>query len=247
MILYFSGTGNSKHIAGLISMEIKDTVFSINDGIKYNHFPSPEKSEVLIFCLPTYAWRIPRIVSRWIMECPAFFGQKAYFLMTCGGGIGNAEKYLKKLCSAKDLNFMGCAEIVMPENYIAMYDCPDEKESERIVETADKLVMKIIPKIQNGQMLEKTSVTGGDKIKSSIINDVFYPFCVGSKKYFTTDACIGCGECEKRCPTNNILIKDCRPVWGNDCTHCMACICYCPTEAIEYGKISMGKRRYQCP
>ena len=28
------------------------------------------------------------------------------------------------------------------------------------------------------------------------------------------------------------------------CTHCMACICYCPTSAIEYGKKSLGKPRY---
>ena len=27
-------------------------------------------------------------------------------------------------------------------------------------------------------------------------------------------------------------------------THCMACICYCPKEAIEYGKKSKGKPRY---
>ena len=34
-----------------------------------------------------------------------------------------------------------------------------------------------------------------------------------------------------------------KPVWGQDCTHCMACICYCPAEAIEYGKMSLGKPR----
>ena len=28
---------------------------------------------------------------------------------------------------------------------------------------------------------------------------------------------------------------------------CMACICGCPAEAIEYGKKSRGKPRYQCP
>ena len=26
--------------------------------------------------------------------------------------------------------------------------------------------------------------------------------------------------------------------------HCMACICYCPKEAMEYGKKSKGKLRY---
>ena len=35
-----------------------------------------------------------------------------------------------------------------------------------------------------------------------------------------------------------------KPVWGQDCTHCMACICCCPAEAIEYGKMCLGKPRY---
>ena len=39
-------------------------------------------------------------------------------------------------------------------------------------------------------------------------------------------------------------IKDNKPIWGKDCTHCMACICYCPVEAIEYGKKSVNKFRY---
>ena len=57
-------------------------------------------------------------------------------------------------------------------------------------------------------------------------------------------ACIGCGKCEKLCPLNNITLQNARPVWGSNCTQCMACICYCPTRAIEYGKKSAGKPRY---
>ena len=44
--------------------------------------------------------------------------------------------------------------------------------------------------------------------------------------------------------TDNIHLENGRPVWGKNCTHCMACICDCPKEAIEYGKKSKGKPRY---
>ena len=56
--------------------------------------------------------------------------------------------------------------------------------------------------------------------------------------------CIGCGKCVELCPLNNIHLENGKPLWGKNCTHCMACICYCPKEAIEYGKKSRGKPRY---
>ena len=39
-------------------------------------------------------------------------------------------------------------------------------------------------------------------------------------------------------------MKNKKPVWEKHCTHCMACICYCPAGAIEYGRKSVGKSRY---
>ena len=59
--------------------------------------------------------------------------------------------------------------------------------------------------------------------------------------------CRSCGKCAEQCVTNNIVLQQGRPVWGRNCTHCMACICGCPAAAIEYGRKSIGKPRYQCP
>ena len=76
---------------------------------------------------------------------------------------------------------------------------------------------------------------------------MFYRFAVNTGPFYTTDACVGCGKCAKLCPLNNITLADGKPQWGKNCTQCMACICKCPTEAIEYGTRSKGKPRYQCP
>ena len=86
-----------------------------------------------------------------------------------------------------------------------------------------------------------------DKLKSGPINEGFYKFYVKADAFFATDVCIGCGACVEACPLNNIRLNNGKPIWDKHCTHCMACICGCPTEAIEYGKRSRGKPRYQCP
>lgn len=83
-----------------------------------------------------------------------------------------------------------------------------------------------------------------DKIMSSAVNTIFYPMFVKADKFMATDACISCGKCVQVCPLNNVQLKNGKPAWGSNCTHCMACICYCPAEAIEYGKKSEGKPRY---
>ena len=79
---------------------------------------------------------------------------------------------------------------------------------------------------------------------SGPVNPIFYKFFVKANAFTASNACIGCGQCAKRCPMNNVAIKDGEPVWGKNCTHCMACICYCPVSAIEYGKKSVGQPRY---
>lgn len=70
---------------------------------------------------------------------------------------------------------------------------------------------------------------------------------MGTKKFAVSDECVSCGKCASVCPLNNIVLTDGKPVWGADCTHCMACINSCAKKAIEYGKASVGKPRYHCP
>ncbi|WP_408610337.1 EFR1 family ferrodoxin [Lacrimispora sphenoides] len=57
---------------------------------------------------------------------------------------------------------------------------------------------------------------------------------------------LSCGKCAELCPLNNIILTDGKPVWGNHCTHCMACLHRCPTEAIEYKKKTQGKAECIC-
>ena len=132
----------------------------------------------------------------------------------------------------------------MPENYIAMFSAPQADKARQIVAKAEPNIDCVIASIQSNQPFAPTRNKLYDRFMSGPVNPIFYKFCVKADSFTVSDTCIGCGQCAKRCPMNNVTLKDSKPVWGKNCTHCMACICYCPVSAIEYGNKSVGQPRY---
>ena len=129
MILCFSGTGNSKYVAQRIADALDDALVNLNDRIKASDTSSVETGERVIIVTPTYAWRIPRVVRDWLRKTELRDAKQAWFVMTCGSEIGNADKYNRELCAEKAISCMGTAQIVMPENYIAMFSAPQADEA----------------------------------------------------------------------------------------------------------------------
>ena len=244
MILYFSGTGNSKYVAKRIADVLGDEIVNLNDRIKASDTSSIETGERVIIVTPTYAWRIPRVVRDWLRKTELCGTKQAWFVMTCGSEIGNADKYNRELCAEKAISCMGTAQIIMPENYIAMFSAPPADEARQIVAKAEPSIDRAIAAIQADQLFAPTRNNLYDRFMSGSVNPIFYKCFVKADAFTVSDACIGCGQCAKRCPMNNVTIKNGKPVWGKNCTHCMACICYCPVRAIEYGKKSVGQPRY---
>lgn len=247
MIIYFSGTGNSKYVADMLSEQLNDQSIDAGKMIKNGIKGEFESKHPWIFVAPTYSWQLPHVFEEFIKQSTFKGAKTAYFIMTCGGDIGNAQAQIINICNETNLEYKGVAEVVMPDNYIAMYPVSSEEESENIIKKAIPTIQKCANVIKEEGVLKHKKIVIADKIKSSVVNPLFYKFMAKSKKFnVTTDKCISCGKCSNKCPLNNIKLIDGLPKWGNHCTHCMACISYCPTEAIEYGKISVGKRRYKC-
>ena len=90
MILYFSGTGNSRACAKWLSNTLGDDcrdVFSfIRDGIA-GEFVSQTP---WVFVVPTYSWRLPRVFVDFLRTSRLSGARDAYFVMTCGQDIGAA-------------------------------------------------------------------------------------------------------------------------------------------------------------
>jgi len=247
MIVYFSGTGNSRYAAALLADRLGDELLDAGGLIKEKKKAELTSEKPWVFVAPTYAWQLPRVFSDFIRG-GLFEGSKdAYFVMTCGEDIGHPEKELYELCRVKGLDFQGVLEVVMPENYITMFSAPGQEEAAKIVAAARPVLEEGARLIGQGKGFVDRHPGLLDTLKSTVVNGAFYPLFVKAKAFYATKDCNGCGLCEKLCPLNNIELQNKEPVWGKSCTQCMACICGCPKEAIEYGRISKGKVRYQCP
>ena len=244
MVLYFTGTGNSRHIAERIAHALNDTLISLNDRIKSGDITPLAVNGRLVLVMPTYAWRIPRIVRDHLLRTELRGARETWFVMDCGSEIGNAAKYNRALCREKGLVYMGTAQIVMPENYIAMFNAPQVEEARQIVARAEPDIDGAIAAVRENRAFPPPRRKFYDRFMSGPVNPIFYSCFVKANAFTVGNACTGCGQCVRRCPTNNITLQNGKPVWGQNCTHCMACICYCPAEAIEYGKKSLGKPRY---
>ena len=246
MIMCFSGTGNSRYVAKCIAEITGDRILDLNCLIKQGGRITETQDDSLVIVSPTYAWRLPRIVEQSVRNAELHPRCRAWFVMTCGDEIGNAGRYNAQLCANRGLTYMGTAGIVMPENYLAMFEVPDAGTARQIIHEAVPEIRRAAGKIVRGEAFSASHVSLLDWFKSQLVNPVFYALLVRARAFRTDARCVGCGKCTEVCPMNNIRLQAGRPVWGADCTHCMACICRCPQEAIEYGNRSKGKSRYLC-
>ena len=133
MIVYFSGTGNSRFAAEFLAKQLGDELMDAGQRMKTGERDSFHSDHPWIFVAPIYAWRMANVMAEYIRRTELTGSRDAYFVLTCGSEIGNAGKYAAQLCEELELNYKGTLEVVMPENYIAMFNAPGEEESCAIV------------------------------------------------------------------------------------------------------------------
>ena len=242
MVLYFSGTGNSRYVAKKIAEVSGDDLVSIGQKLKSGDFGEIRSEKPLVFVGPVYAGRLPRVMEDYIRKVKFTGTQRAYFVVTCAQTPWVTVQYVEKLCAEKGFSMLGFNAVVMPQGYIAGGGTQPKEVNDKTLKEAEPKIISIAETIRDRQMLPKEQP--GKAMMSKVLNPIMYSMMIRAKSFRVTDKCSGCGKCAQRCPLNNIKLTNGKPVWGDQCTHCMACIAGCPNEAIEYGKKAVGKPRY---
>ena len=197
MIVYFTGTGNSRYCARLLADKLGDHCTDAFHFIRDSVATELSSTKPWVFVCPTYGWQLPRVFVDFI-RAGRFSGSKdAYFVMTCGAEIGNAATKNRALCGEKGLRYRGTLQVVMPENYIAMFNAPEREEALGIVAAARPVLEQGAGYIRRGVDFPDRKAGAVDKLKSGPVNRLFYRFFVKAKPFTVSSACISCGKCSQ--------------------------------------------------
>lgn len=249
MIFYFTATGNSKYAGEKLQEALGGEIYDIAAEMQTGSLTYDVPAEETVFIVfPVYYYDVPKIVREFI-EKATFKGENIGLcgVGTCGSTSGKCDLTMKKIAKAAGFDFKAFYQVVMPENYIAMYKAPLPEEEIMILRRSDREISDIIDDIKfNFRMGRKSGIAGRT---GSWLAQLVYRNGRPTKKFFADENCISCGICQKLCVFDVIRIgSDGKPEWTKDrCTHCMACISRCPKQAIQYGKGTKKKVRFVNP
>lgn len=249
IIYYFTGTGNSLAAAKKIAeaLDYSDLV-SISSLNETSGDIVPEAERVGIIC-PVYFAGLPAMVASFAARLNLSRVSYVFSVLTYGGGgeistLAQLDDILKKK-SGRGLS--AGYSVLMPGNYILMYEPPTGEKQEKILTSADVKLQNIIDEI--GQCTEKPL---SRSLIWSVLHTLMYSWFIShvhnkDRKFSVSDECTSCGICVSVCPADNIELVDKKPVWKHHCELCCGCIHICPVQAIQSGKKTEGRARYRNP
>lgn len=251
MIIYFSGTGNSKFVADALAHELGDMTVDAAQMIKDRRKGRFTSQKPYIFVFPIYVSTIPKLFASFLKKSEFHGNKHFYFVATCAGTLaGSAPNDAKRIADMKGKEYMGCATVQMPQNYILMFKMTTMEHKNLCYSNALESVRELASLVKKESAFEMTFASKLEYTATKKVEQLYYHGFTKTKDFYATGDCIGCGLCAKVCPLNNITMAENKPVWKKDCIHCMACINKCPKHAIEAGKNgkkTARKERHSCP
>ena len=245
-LFFYTGTGNSLWTARTLAAKLGDAEIHPISAIFGN--PVLGRTGAIGLVFPVHIWGVPgRVID--FLNSFANAPSRYYFAVAVHAGqVAATLLQLKRLMKARGMLLSCGFEIAMPSNYIPWGGPgPQEKRARRFEEAGKKIerIAGLISRreegpVEKGPLWQNVLFTGLNRLSFSRVPGLDKGFWVDGK-------CNACGICGTICPCGNIDLLEGKPVWRHHCEQCLACIQWCPAEAIQYGRRTSGYERYRHP
>ncbi|MEW9124458.1 MAG: EFR1 family ferrodoxin [Thermotaleaceae bacterium] len=246
-IYYFSGTGNSLKVAKDISEKLGETtLISIPKAIKSGPDTSVDNIGIVF---PVYCWGMPLMVTEFVKKLRKEHAKYFFAIATCGGSAAGTLLQTQKKLARQNIKLSSGFVVQMPTNYIVWGGAISEERQKKMFENWVNRTGHIANTIkkQEEHGIESGSILANFFLSKALYSVSMPHFLKMDKDFWVDSRCDHCGICKKVCPADNIEIKEGKPVWNHKCEQCLACIQWCPKQAIQYGKKTQERERYTNP
>lgn len=239
-IFYFSGTGNTKILAGLLSERFKEKgikceVMDISQIIKNSTQPEIDGFDVIGIGYPIYGSNCPKPVLEFIESLKKL--NKKAFIFKNGGNLsfnGGPNSFIKEKLKSKDFDIVYEDSYLMPANSMRKDSSELIKCLYNIAVGKTKLLVEDILNNNEKHQDDTTLMKIQAKVVSKVEENMSKNFASG---IIVKDNCIKCAKCAKDCPRSNIAFNISKIQFGSDCLMCLKCIYSCPVKALESTKV----------
>lgn len=239
-IYYFSGTGNSLHVARELEKRIPDTILIPVVSLKDKE-SIKAKADTVGFVFPLHFITMPGIVKNTIEKIDLNLTKYIFTVTTrqgtpCSSMLASIEKMLNE--KGKSLDSYLILNMANNDPKFKTWHNPTAEELERFESDIQKRLDSFQDVIKNKVKWKEKDSNATFPLSPFMERFSFLIAQIsgdGRESFYSDSKCKGCGTCEKVCLSQKIKLIDGKPIWqkSKKCFSCYACLNYCPAQSVQ--------------
>ncbi len=249
-IYYFSGTGNSLHLARELQKLLPDAqLIPILSLVSQDSVIATGRTVGLIF--PHYASSLPKVVHSFVEKLDLGSAGYLFAIATRGRTRTMAFQEIDRILAARGRQLDAFSVVTMPSGSEPLVKGYASKiTAERISRLESEMLAgldRIQRTIMNHEIMreeEKADPTPPPRFLAPLVPMIqaVSPLLVplgklveSSFDFYVDEKCTACGICEKVCLAGKVQMVRRKPVWQETvpCHGCLACLNFCPEESVQ--------------
>lgn len=245
LMLYFSGTGNSKYVATQFAAEMKADCHSIEEAMDFDSLI--HQADTVCFCYPVYGSCVPRIMREFVTKHREALADKSLVIFcTQMMFSGDGARAFTDLLPCSKERVLYADHFNMPNNISNFWLLPiGDRERRRKLRAVNKQLKRVCGDIRKGIVKQR----GWSRFSHwlGLLQRKGWPKVEEKRRSsFQADThCNRCGLCVKLCPMNNLELTAGGVAQRDNCILCYRCVNACPQKAAMVLLHTKPKRQYK--